>query len=513
MDFDLENIDGDDVWEEVDELDRDPDITVDLNEPRSQSGRYWKGEFQKYHDEARVEMEKLVKYKQLAKSYAKAKDAEALDLNERLREEQAKVVEMERKIAEMAETITTKQGHSEGSRDDRKFVKDLSRQTALAAQYRNQVEELETLLKDSGYQAGGRQRRVDSSRTTQRKELDELRQELQQVKSDLTTAKQRELNLETEKKKAAADLAKSTRKVDELERKLSRAEQDRQRKDNQYEKLKADYDTLKEKEKAQREEISNLKRGKRVDKYGDTDILEEDFKSLSTAHNAPTPWIKKLEDLQAKLKEEQDARRREMEDASVTIDQLRQEFRRASEFMSPARRKRTSDLRAKPREKLFKSDTDTDDILRGEPLAGKKDNDFIGRPVPHGSKRTASGKIVPGIESQDEKPAPAGRLRRLRSMKEQLQKTSSPRPQYRSGLKSQNHEMEEAIERITSDLLSNERDKPVPSIEAQSRTALSSERRAAAIARLEQKRAERRKTQKRETLPGKENLRLYEDTD
>jgi spindle pole body formation-associated protein len=80
--------DDEGAWEEVEDLDADPDITVDLNEPHSRSGKYWKSEFQRYHEEAKVEMDKLVKYKQLAKSYAKMKDTEAMDLNAKLKEEQ-----------------------------------------------------------------------------------------------------------------------------------------------------------------------------------------------------------------------------------------------------------------------------------------------------------------------------------------------------------------------------------------------------------------------------------------
>jgi hypothetical protein len=62
------------------------DMTMDLNEPHSQSGKFWKSEYEHYHQEAKREMEKLLKYKQLAKSYAKKRDAEAIDLSEKLKE-------------------------------------------------------------------------------------------------------------------------------------------------------------------------------------------------------------------------------------------------------------------------------------------------------------------------------------------------------------------------------------------------------------------------------------------
>lgn len=476
LDFDpMEDKDGgDDVWEEIDDADRDTDNTVDLNEPRSQSGRYWKGEFQKYHDEARAEMEKLVKYKQLAKSYAQAKDAEALDLNERLREEQAKVVEMEQRIAELAGQIGAKQGRDGSTQDDRRLMKDLTRQTALAVQYRSQVEQLEALLKDSGYEAGeSSRRRGGTSPPTgrgQARELSELRQELQRAKSDLSAAERRELKLEAEKK--------------ELERKLSR-------KDAQYDKLKADYDALKDKNKAQRDEMADLKRSHRIPKSGDAGLLKEDLKSLSTGHGASSPWEEKFDDLQSKLKDEQEARRREMEDASVTISQLRQEFKRASEFKSHAQRKASVNRRTKfDQTSKFGDDDDTHDLLKPQPFSVRKQTETPhGRPISRGSKRTVSGKIL-GRQS-----VPTERS------------TYTPRSVDLARLSSKSR-----LGLVTERALDSESDpeaKPnsVPSRNVPSRSALSTDRRAAAIARLEQKRAERKMARERATIPGKENVR------
>lgn len=492
LDFDPEDIDGDDAWEEVDKLDRDPDMTVDLNDPRSQSGRYWKSEFQKYHGEARVEMEKLVKYKQLAKSYAKAKDAEALDLNERLREEQVKVTEMERRVAEMTGDLSRKEGQAEGPRDDKKIMRDLTRQTALAAQYKKQVEELETLLKESGYAANGSRPRGDASlRGTQTRELERMRQELQRIKSDQTTTEQRELEIETEKETLAADLAKSTKKVEELEQKLLRSEQDRERKDKQLEKLRATLDTLQAKDKVQSEETGTLKRGRRTSRSLAADVLRDE--PDSTERNAAAPWAKKLDELEAQLKNEREARRRDMEDASVTIDRLREEYKTAAEFKSPLARTRRSDLRIRSEGRLSTLDNDTTDIFPARSLSTKKHTNVPARPAARGSKRTSSGRIIGGVERAEDKSATTVRLRRLRTIKEELQK-SSPRRQDRPVLQEQ-----------------KQQDLPMMTDEGPSRTMLSSERRAAAIARLEQKRAERRRAQGGNSLPGKENAGLYED--
>jgi hypothetical protein len=127
--------------------DVDGDMTLDLNEPRSQSGRYWKSEYEKYHEEAKAEMKKLVKYKQLAKSYAKKKDGEAVDLGERLKEEQQKVAGMEARITELVALIANQRlsGTDDESRD---LLKDLAHQTALAIEYRDQVNQFQAALQE-----------------------------------------------------------------------------------------------------------------------------------------------------------------------------------------------------------------------------------------------------------------------------------------------------------------------------------------------------------------------------
>lgn len=483
LDFDpeVDNDEGDDMWEEVDENEREGDGTVDLNEPRSQSGRYWKTEFQKYHEEAQAEMEKLVKYKHLAKSYAKAKDAEALNLTGRLKEEQAKAAQMESRITQLASKMAAKQGKNGDGQDDKELLKDLSRQTALAVQYRRKVDELEAALKDSGYEEDAHKRRRGGPQTAreQSKELNDLRQELQRVRTDLDAAKERERKVDLEKK--------------ELERKLSK-------KDNQYESLQAEYDLLKEKNKALREEVSSLKGASRL--VGDAGLLREDLKALSTGVGAPSPWSRKLEDLQSKLDKEQETRRREMEDASVTINKLQQEFKSRSDFKSPAQRKSSSDLRARINQ-TPKFDDDTHDLLQHRPISSiRRTTTPLGRPISRGaSKRTASGRLV------DKKSEPAEGLSFTRATPRRVDTPKSV-GLARLSSKSQVGLVTERPLDSESDIERKSNSGP-NSRNMATRSSLSSDRRAAAIARLEQKRAERRKVRERSVIPGKENIRPW----
>lgn len=65
----------------------DNDITLDVMEPRSESGKYWKDQYFSYSERSQKEVKKLVTKQQLAKNYAKKKDAEAMELATKLAEE------------------------------------------------------------------------------------------------------------------------------------------------------------------------------------------------------------------------------------------------------------------------------------------------------------------------------------------------------------------------------------------------------------------------------------------
>ncbi len=182
--------DDEDEWEEDDDGEQmAKDMTVDLNEPHSQSGKYWKEEFEKYHEDARLELEKLLKYKQLAKSYAKQRDAETMQLVERLRDEQLKVLKMEKMIAENEVNIASAQQADDGDATVELLGK-LASQTTLATQYREKVQKLESELEEALHDReqradGQRRRRQGNTSPATHKALAETQRELRQAKSQL----------------------------------------------------------------------------------------------------------------------------------------------------------------------------------------------------------------------------------------------------------------------------------------------------------------------------------------
>lgn len=260
-------------WEEEELYDENgelngQDLTVDLNEPHSQSGKYWKEQFEKYHLEARAEMEKLLKYKKHLKSYAEEKDLEAIQLAQRLKEEQEKVVAMEKKITENANYMVSKQKGASNSSETTELLATLTKQTALAAQYRHRVQELEAQLEElhQGREDDEEAREwrrlqgttspntaktiIETQRELRRsraqlKELDALRSQVSSLKAQLKTAEQRRIP-----DFSTTDDFNETAIVRELKAQLRQAKEESSNKDDELRQLKKDFDLFKKESEA-----------------------------------------------------------------------------------------------------------------------------------------------------------------------------------------------------------------------------------------------------------------------
>ncbi|KAF9890977.1 hypothetical protein FE257_005234 [Aspergillus nanangensis] len=126
------------------------DETINLDEPRSQSGKYWKSEFDSYRTKTTQEIRRLIQYRSAAKSYARKKDTEAQRLTDKLKEEEVKVAEMERHVTQLASTMVGERSNS----DKEQLIQELTKQTALALQYKHRVSLLRKLLEKHGVVGG-----------------------------------------------------------------------------------------------------------------------------------------------------------------------------------------------------------------------------------------------------------------------------------------------------------------------------------------------------------------------
>lgn len=77
------------------------DVVKEHAEPKSESGKYWKTQYDVYRENSQREVRKLIAKQKMAKSFAKDKDFQCTDLADQLRQEQKKVAKLEKKTAEL----------------------------------------------------------------------------------------------------------------------------------------------------------------------------------------------------------------------------------------------------------------------------------------------------------------------------------------------------------------------------------------------------------------------------
>ncbi|KAL4788079.1 spindle pole body formation-associated protein-domain-containing protein [Aspergillus varians] len=124
----------------------DTEDTINMDEPHSRSGKYWKAEFDSYRSKTALEIRRLIQYRSAAKTYAKKKDEEAYRLAAKLKDEELRVEEMERHVTQLASTMVAENKRA----DKEQLVQDLTKQTALALQYKHKVSRLRKVLEQHG---------------------------------------------------------------------------------------------------------------------------------------------------------------------------------------------------------------------------------------------------------------------------------------------------------------------------------------------------------------------------
>lgn len=159
-----------------------PDETVDLDEPRSQSGVYWKSEYENYRNKTSREIKKLIQYRVAAKSYAKKKEAETVRLAEKLRLEEVKVHEMEGRVAKLAAGVIG--NAKDGKPSDEAMLKELSQETALTVHYKQGLDYFKKAMeKHVIHEDEGQADDKDEQITRLSKKLQETEQVLEKANS------------------------------------------------------------------------------------------------------------------------------------------------------------------------------------------------------------------------------------------------------------------------------------------------------------------------------------------
>ncbi|CAI7604315.1 unnamed protein product [Penicillium glandicola] len=276
------------VSESKDILDNE-DITINLEDPHSESGKYWKTEFDNYRVRTNREIKKLIHYRSIAKSYARKKDTEAMRLADKLKEEEEKVAEMERQVSRLASSMVG--GGSTGDKEH--LVQDLTKQTALALQYKQQVTSLRNALErhdvvsDAAHITKKKEQPPSNAPTDElRKTQQELEQanarikEMQQQQSELSTLQN--LSQSSEKKAQALEKENNT-----LKQTLARVKQEMSR----YEGRRKDKETRLKQREARLEQ--------RIQEY------REKLKTVSQEHRASEENLRNTSDTERRHMQKQ----------------------------------------------------------------------------------------------------------------------------------------------------------------------------------------------------------------
>ena len=240
-----------DLLEELSRDDPDGDMTMDLNKPHSQSGRYWKSEFHKYHEEAQIQMRRLLQYKEGAKDFARKKDAEVLDLKQKLKES-------ERKNAMSGDQMSTvsRRIAGEGDLGDEvdvdvsRLINELAKKNALCEQYKKQIDASRYASNRSSSREGKNLLSQDlltmTAESDSLSQVKSLREEILDLQSILKKSQTENAKLQDENKRLKQDLSqfetKLERQVEKLERRRASFEDMRRKKDDALDQLQKTYD-------------------------------------------------------------------------------------------------------------------------------------------------------------------------------------------------------------------------------------------------------------------------------
>ncbi|KAK4569762.1 hypothetical protein LTR86_002731 [Recurvomyces mirabilis] len=85
------------------------DMTKDMLEPVSDSGKYWKVQYDSYRENSQREIRKLITKQKAAKTFARDKDTQCIELADELRQERKKVEKLEKRTAELEQKLKAMQ--------------------------------------------------------------------------------------------------------------------------------------------------------------------------------------------------------------------------------------------------------------------------------------------------------------------------------------------------------------------------------------------------------------------
>ena len=235
--------------------DNPADGTVDLKSPRSRSGQHWKREYQRDHDKSKLEMRKLIRYGQAAKSYAIKRDQEAIRLGDKLKDTEGQVQEMESKVSELAAQLSDARLHDD---NQARILDDLASQTAQALRYKQKAERYRLALRDSQPGPSANPFQDDTLPTTAQEFQDKITAEAEVLNLKKGAEQTQRQVAELEKKNTALKQTISKAK-EEMKLHEERTQKSYERRKRREERLVAEKKDLKDQLSKRDEQIKDLR--------------------------------------------------------------------------------------------------------------------------------------------------------------------------------------------------------------------------------------------------------------
>ncbi|EEP79526.1 predicted protein [Uncinocarpus reesii 1704] len=284
--------------------DAEDDSTTNLNEPHSQSGKYWKAEYESYRTKSDREIKKLIEYRRLTRSFARKKDEQVIRLTDKLKQEEEKLKEMESCLAGLASRMADKINTGEPKNED--MVKELSQQTALTLKHKHKAASFRKALEKHGVLDS------DESSLDDESKHDALVQKLRRAQEELDQA-----NTQLKAEEKSKDFMNLQALAQESERKAKELESENLSLKRELAKIKKEISGYEDRRKA------NEGRLKRKQETLESRVKEysERLRDSSKAHH----------EAESALKKTFDAEKREMQEV---IESLRAKVANAEKTSS-----------------------------------------------------------------------------------------------------------------------------------------------------------------------------------
>ena len=293
-----------------DTSENDPEHTIDLAKPRSRSGKHWKRQYETYFSNSDREMKNIIKYGQNVKSYAVKRDSEASMLSEQLQKESARVKEMEAKIQRLTKKLNIAQElDTKPASYHARLISELAQQTALASKYQQEVgqyrkalqqqpvnENVLSNLRESEFTSHeNRDQQASSQQADARDEIEILQRNANDAESKANKLQEENAALKRSLARVKAEMSsyddRRQAREERLQKRMEKHKVEKDAAEAQLDQLRKDYQQLLVKSTSNAENVVPASRHQRHENHG-TERLPFATSEHTTPRSRPATEVK-----------------------------------------------------------------------------------------------------------------------------------------------------------------------------------------------------------------------------